>query len=144
MTKVSELIRTKGHQVHGIQKDTPLSGAARAFMEKQVSSFLVYDGDKLVGIFTKNDLIRCCSLHRPELGDPPVSATMTTDLFAVPSSADLEDVFKETMRRGLHHVPVIDGDKAVGMLTPIDILIHQKSAASFENQELLRYISGSY
>jgi CBS domain-containing protein len=58
--------------------------------------------------------------------------------------AELESVFGEMIRRGLHHVPVVDGDKAVGMLTPIDVLVHQKSEISFENQELMRYVSGSY
>ena len=143
MIKVFELLHTKGHEVRGIQKSMTVAEAAKAFLERDGSSLLVYDNNKLAGIFTKNDLVRCC-VRDKACWDQPVSAVMTPDLFTVPSDATLEDVFEEMVRRGLHHVPVMDGDRAVGMLTPTDVLLHQKGTLDFENQELMRYITGSY
>ena len=144
MIKVSELIRLKGHQVHTIQKMTTVVEAARAFLEKKVSSFLVADGDQVIGIFTKNDLVRS-AVNRPEgFGDLAVDSLMTAGPFTTTPDADLEDVFSQMVERGFRHVPVLDDGKAVGMITSIDILVHQKEAISFDNKELMKYIFGSY
>jgi hypothetical protein len=38
----------------------------------------------------------------------------------------------------------MEDQEVIGMLTPIDILFHQKNAVTFENEELMRYIHGIY
>lgn len=144
MKKVSDLIRHKGHQVHRIQTNTAVADTARAFLDCGVSSFLVCDGEDVVGIFTKNDLIRRSVADPDGFGQRPVAESMSTDLLTSTPEADLDDVFEEMVRRGVRHVPVLDGKLAVGMITPIDVLLYQKHVIDFENQELMRYINGSY
>jgi len=144
MNRVSELIHTQGHEVHRIGKEASFTEAAREFLDKEVSALLVYDGTEVAGIFTKNDLVRSCCAQGPEVGDRLVGSAMSTNLFSVPPDAEIEDVLAEMVRDNRHHVPVMDGGKAVGMLTPLDILLHQKDTMAFKNQELVRYITGSY
>jgi len=144
MTKVSDLIRIKGREVHSVQKGTTVGIAARKFLDAGVSSLLVCDREAVSGIFTKNDLVRCCSKQEPDLWTQPVERYMSSDLFTTPPDADLNAVFDEMVQRNHGHVPVVEDGRAVGMITPVDILLHQKTIADFENRELVSYIQGHY
>lgn len=144
MIKVSELIHLKGPHVHTIPGSTTVAEAARAFLEKEVGSFLVGEDGQVLGIFTKNDLVRLAVEQEAGFGEHTVESVMTRDLFTTTPDADLDDVFGTMVDRGVRHVPVLDDGKAVGVITSIDILVHQKDAISFENEELLKYISGGY
>jgi CBS domain-containing protein len=144
MTKVSDLIRVKGHEVYSVQKGTAVAAAAQKFLDTGVSSLLVCDLENVSGIFTKNDLVRCCSRREPDLWNQPVEKFMSSDLFTAPPDADLAAVFDEMVQRDHGHVPVVKDGRAVGMITQVDILLHQKKIADFENKELVRYIQGHY
>ncbi len=144
MTKVAELIRQKGREVQRIQYNTSVADTAQAFLDSGVSSFLVCDGEDVLGIFTKNDLVRCCVADPGGFGRRPVAESMTTDLFTAAADDDLDGVVEEMVRRGLRHVPVVDGKRAIGMITPIDILLYQTNAVRSDDRDMMRYINGSY
>jgi signal-transduction protein with cAMP-binding, CBS, and nucleotidyltransferase domain len=48
------------------------------------------------------------------------------------------------MDRGFRHVPVLEDGRVVGMVTSIDILVHERARLGEQSAELLRYIQGSY
>jgi signal-transduction protein with cAMP-binding, CBS, and nucleotidyltransferase domain len=48
------------------------------------------------------------------------------------------------VKRGFRHVPVLEGGRAVGMVTSEDILTHQNEILQVEREELVRYVQGSY
>lgn len=51
----------------------------------------------------------------------PVSKIMTPSPLSVNLSNDLEDVITIFKERTLHHVPVVSGDKLIGMISKTDI-----------------------
>ncbi len=48
------------------------------------------------------------------------------------------------LEKGFRHVPVIEGDKVVGMVTLIDVLSFQKDLLGHERSALIEYIHGTY
>ncbi len=142
ITRVSELIRAKGRHVHTIDHAATMAGAATTFLENEIGSLLVVEDGRVVGIFTKNDFIR--AMMAGASSNRPVSEAMSTDLFSVVPGTELETVFQEMIRKGVRHVPVMENGRAVGIITPIDILMHQRDIANIENSELMRYIQRTY
>jgi CBS domain-containing protein len=128
----------------GISKDASVPDAARQFLEHDVSALIVYDGESLAGIFTKNDLVRCCARHPDRIADLEVADHMKRDLYTVQIDADLDEVIEKMVEGDFRHVPVLDGQRVVGMVTPIDILVYQKGALAGEREELIRYVQGIY
>ena len=143
MKRIKDL-KTRGVGTHGIQREASVEDAVREFLEKDISALVVYDGGKMVGIFTKNDLVRCCSCHPNEVRGLKVGDYMETGVFTTTVDADLDDVMKVMMDKGFRHVPVLEGNRVVGMVTSIDILVHQRAHFGEQRDELLRYIQGSY
>ena len=143
MKRIKDL-KTRGVGTHGIQREASVADAVREFLEKDVSALVVYDGEKMVGIFTKNDLVRCCSCDPDGIRGLKVRDHMKTGVFTTTVDADLDDVMKVMTDKGFRHVPVLEGNRVVGMVTSIDILVHQRTHFGEQTDELLRYIQGSY
>jgi len=136
-------LRTRGIGTHRIQQEAPVEDAVAEFTAKNVSALVVYDGEKLAGIFTKNDLIRCVCGHPDGIRGLKVGDHMKTNIFTTTVDANLDDVKEVMVEKGFRHVPVLDGDEVIGMVTLIDILANQKSHLGSERDELVRYIQGS-
>jgi CBS domain-containing protein len=101
---------------------TPISDAARIMSERRVSSLLIVDGDRLVGILSDRDLrsrVLAAGL------DParPVSEAMTRDPFHVGGDTRAFDATLLMMDRGVHHLPVLDpAGRSLGVVTSTDLL----------------------
>jgi CBS domain-containing protein len=137
-------LKTRQGGVQSISQDASVEEAVRRFLETDVGSFVVYDGEKLVGIFTKNDLVRCCGSHPEGVREAKVAQYMKRNPYTASVHQNLDDVIEEMIAKGFRHVPILEDGRAVGMVTPIDILEHQKGLLQGEHEELVRYIRGNY
>ena len=142
MKRIKDL-RTRGLGTVGIQHGSSVEDAVGKFLATDLRALMVYDGKKLVGIFTRNDLVRCVGDHLDGIRGIKVSNYMKTNLFTATVDANLDDVMEVMVEKGFHQVPVLEGDKVVGMVTSSDILLYQKSDLGSERDELMRYIQGS-
>jgi CBS domain-containing protein len=128
----------------GIPQKASIADAVREFVKHDVSALVVYEGERLAGILTKNDLVRCCAQHPEGIGGLKVTDYMKRDLYTAQIDTNLDEVVERMVEGGFRHVPVLDGERVVGMVTPIDILVYQKGALEGEREALIRYIQGLY
>lgn len=111
-----------------VQVDVSIAQAARTMSDEGVSSLLIVDGEQLAGILTDRDL-----RHRvvaPAL-DPsgPVTSVMTTGLVvAAPDSSAVELLLTMT-EMNIHHLPVVEGGRPIGMVTTTDIMRLERANA---------------
>ena len=143
MKRIKDL-KTRAIGTYGIAHTASIVDAARELVDKNIGALIVYDGDKMVGLFTKNDLVRTCAEHPDGLATLTVGARMKTDIYTSTMDANLDDVVAVMIEKGFRHVPVLEADQVVGMITSIDILLYQRDLLSQENVNLMRYIRGSY
>jgi CBS domain-containing protein len=137
-------LKTRRGGVQSVSQDASVEEAVRKFLDRDVSSLVVYDDEKLVGIFTKNDLARCCAQHPDGIRKVKVAQYMKRNPYTASTEQNLDDVIEVMVAKGFRHVPILEHGRAVGMVTPIDILEHQKGLLRGEHEELVRYIRGSY
>lgn len=52
----------------------------------------------------------------------PVSKVMTTDVRTAAPDAPLSDVYEMLLEEGCHHVPIVEGNKTVGMISSRDLV----------------------
>ncbi|GGJ04701.1 cyclic nucleotide-binding protein [Shewanella hanedai] len=100
--------------------------AARKMRERRVSSVLVIDNHKLCGILTDRDL-RNRVLAEGQDGSLPVHQAMTTQPKVLSSNALVFEAMLLMSEHGIHHLPIVDDERAVGVLTSTDILRGQSS-----------------
>ncbi len=101
--------------------------AARKMTDHRVSSLLVVENDSLVGIVTDRDL-RSRVIASGLSYENSVREVMTASPHTISPSDYTHDALIEMARNGFHHLPVMDGNRIVGMITSTDIL-HRRSAS---------------
>lgn len=94
--------------------------ACRLMRQKRVGSVLVTEGGRLLGVFTERDLLNRVVPESLSPGDTPVSAVMTKDVQSVGADEPVERVFELLSARRFRHVPIVEGGRAIGMVSLSD------------------------
>lgn len=104
--------------------------AARIMTERRISALLVVDEERLVGIVTDRDL-RSKVVAAGTDPQQPVSSIMTPDPIHLSPDAQAFEALVEMTSRGVHHLPVVAGDRAVGLVSAGDIVRLQQADPVF-------------
>jgi sigma-B regulation protein RsbU (phosphoserine phosphatase) len=83
------------------------------------------DGD-LVGIFTERDLLRRAATERHRWESTPIAVFMSPEPTTVQADQTWTAAMELMERRGVRHLPVLDGSRLVGMLSVRDLLPHRQ------------------
>lgn len=106
-----------------VDADTTIQDAAKVMTNEYVSSILVSQNKKLVGLLTDKDIRSRCIAKGLSYSEP-VSSIMTTNLEKVLDKTLLSEALLLMTRNKIHHLPVMKGDEAIGILTTSDIVRH--------------------
>jgi acetoin utilization protein AcuB len=106
-----------------VAPDDTLSAAAAIMREHRFNHLPVVEGGRLVGILTDTDL-RNASLDSGggAGGNRPVREVMRTQVWSLTPEDSLEDALLVISQQKFGALPVLDGDRLVGILTKMDLL----------------------
>ncbi|SCZ49374.1 putative nucleotidyltransferase substrate binding domain-containing protein [Thiohalomonas denitrificans] len=120
--------------------ETPIGKAARLMTEARVSSLLIMEDERLVGIMTDRDLRSRCLAKDRDPGQP-VSEIMTRRLHKVePETRGFEALITMT-RLSVHHLPVIDHGRVIGVVSSNDLIRYQSANAVYLAGDIRRCTS---
>jgi len=103
-----------------VEPGATVAQAATVMAEKRVGSALVMDGDSVAGIFTERDIVRALSQDFDAPGHP-ITHWMTRDPITVGPDATVEEALETMLGGGFRHLPVMDGDAILGMVSMRDL-----------------------
>ena len=122
MATVKQLLRSKGTIVWSVSPGTKTLDALKLMAEKDIGALLVMDGEKLVGIISERDFAR----RMAKFGDCDVNQTMQevmiTNVFSKSPAATMGECMKLMTDKHIRHLPIMEKDKVVGMITIGDIV----------------------
>ncbi len=119
---LKNIIRSKPLVIITVTKDQRISDTVKVMGEKNISSVLIVDdNNKLVGIFTERDIVHCV-VNGISLEDEVIENIMRTDLITFDPSMVLSSAIAIALRKKIRHLPVVEEDKLVGMITFRDLV----------------------
>jgi CBS domain-containing protein len=142
MARVSEILRGKGTDVLKIDASATVFDALKKIVDKNVGSILVTDGDEVVGIMTERDYLRKIAIHGRTSHDTFVNEIMSSPLVYVTPETTVEESMAIMTDRRIRHLPVVEDDDVVGIISIGDLVKFQSKEQSFQIQYLTEYISG--
>lgn len=134
MQPLRQLISGK---VISVAPSTPVQETARFMSEKRISSVLVIDASGLLGIVTDRDL-RTRVLAQGLPLDTCVSEIMTRQPFSIDVDATVFDATLLMTQRGTHHLPVMDKNQVVGVVTASDLMLARQDDPVYLVQHISR------
>jgi len=142
-TKVARLLETKGSNVWTIAPDALVYDALQSMAEKEVGALIVTEGRRVVGIFSERDYARRVILAGRSSRTSPVREMMTTRVLFVSPDDTVDDCMGLMTKKHVRHLPVMEGDRLVGVISIGDVVKAIMSDQRFTIEELEKYISGS-
>jgi CBS domain-containing protein len=100
---------------------TAVAEVATSMLRSRVGSAVVTQGRMLLGIFTERDVLRAAA-SGSDLTSSPVSEWMTQDPVTVDPETDADDAAEMMLAHGFRHLPVLEGNALVGIVSLRDIL----------------------
>ena len=125
------------HQVISISPSANIVDAAKLMDKHRISSLIIIEHDKLVGILTDRDL-RSRVLAVGLNGDTLIESVMTKQPHCIERTALLFEASMIMSTYNIHHLPVVEGDIAVGMITTTDLVRSQNNQPIFLIGEINR------
>ena len=122
MLSVQQLLDQKPGGIHSIGPDEPVLAAIRKMAEHHIGALLVMSGDKLVGIVSERDYARKVVLLGRSSTETPVSAIMSSKVISVTPKQDANDCMRLMTDKRIRHLPVVNGDRVVGVLSIGDLV----------------------
>ena len=105
-----------------IQPYASVYDAIRAMSDGNVGALVVTDGDKPVGIVSERDYARKGILRRRFALDTLVADIMSTPLVSISPQDSVTTCMERMVGHEIRHLPVMDGERLVGMLSISDLL----------------------
>jgi CBS domain-containing protein len=104
-----------------VAPEDTLGEVAEKMRERDVGSALVADHGRLIGILTSRDLLRAFA-GRVHSSEARVREWMTAEPLSLPAEATLEAAAFVMAGHGIHHLPVVVGERPVGMVGMRDVV----------------------
>lgn len=118
MPTLSEIM---SRDVFTVEGTTTVAEVAKSMLKGRVGSAIVMDGRFLAGIFTERDVVRAAA-SGGDLSEARVSEWMTPEPVTASPGADADDAAESMMSQGFRHLPVLEGNDIVGIVSLRDIL----------------------
>lgn len=142
-TKIEDILREKGHNVYSISPDKTVYEALQLMAEKEIGAVLVIDEKgKISGVFSERDYARKCILKGRFSKETKVSELMSTKVYFASLDNKVEDVMAIMTEKKIRHLPVIEGDKILGIVSIGDIVKSIIEDQAFLIKNLEKYITG--
>jgi len=111
---------------------------------KNVGALLVMEGEKLAGIFSERDYARKVVLEGRTSKDTSVGDIMSSKVVCVTPQQSIEDCMALMTDKRIRHLPVIEGDRVLGIISVGDVVKAVISEQTFVISQLEHYITGTH
>jgi len=141
---VRELLVAKGGAVWTVPPKASVYEAIALMAAKEIGALVVKDGARVVGILSERDYAREVILKNKSSKTTSVDEIMTEKVIYVSPERRIEECMALMTKYRVRHLPVMDENSLVGMISIGDVLKEVIAGKEFLIEQLTDYLSGSY
>lgn len=138
---VSAILSVKGRDVVTIEPGATLTTAAKLLTEKRIGALLILGADhRIAGILSERDIVRAIAERGAAALDDLVSTAMTRDVMTCKETETIVSIMDRMTAGKFRHLPVVDQDRLVGMISIGDVVKHRVHEMEREAAHMREYI----
>ncbi len=131
-----------GTDVVTIAPEATIAEATRLLSEKRIGALVVSNGGRPEGILSERDVVRELGRRGEACLKDTVSDLMTRDLVSCTTNDTTDHVLTKMTDGRFRHMPVMDGDAMIGLISIGDVVKARLSELSMEKNALEDMIKG--
>ncbi|MFI6847683.1 CBS domain-containing protein [Kitasatospora sp. NBC_00085] len=141
MTTARDIMHT-GAQC--IRADQTLAEAAMMMRDMNVGALPICgDDQKLKGIITDRDIVvRCIAEGKDPAG--MMAMELAGHLHCVRAEDGMDMVLKKMEQHQIRRIPVIDGERLVGMISEADLAMGHRNGQRLTDQQIIEFMDSVY
>ena len=141
---VKNILGEKGREVISISSDATLSEATRLLARRRIGAIVVRDeSGALTGILSERDVVRAVAEESVTALARPVSVYMTRAVATCSETDSIEDLMEMMTIGRFRHLPVLENDRIVGMISIGDVVKTRIAETVQEAASLREYITAA-
>jgi len=138
---VKAILSVKGADVATIAPGASIAAAAARLAERRIGALVVQGADdRVVGIISERDIVFALAERGAGVLDEPVSQIMTRKVVTCSESETVAAVMERMTTGKFRHVPVIENNRLVGIVSIGDVVKHRLGQIEGETAALRDYI----
>jgi CBS domain-containing protein len=141
---VDAVLHQKTAQIWSVPPEATVFDAITLMADKNIGALLVMKNDRLVGVFSERDYTRKIALKGRSSKQTAVGDVISTPVFSVPPGSTVEECMRVMTEHRIRHLPVMDGEKLLGVVSIGDLVNWTISAQHDALNQMADYISGKY
>ena len=142
-TKLGKILEQKGRLIHSVQVDETVYSAIVRMDDLNIGSLLVLSGERLVGIMTERDYLRKVITKGRSSKTTLIEEIMTPNPITMTPDHSVKQAMAMMTAGNCRHIPVIAGDKPIGMISNRDLVKAIITEQELQIQMLESYMYGT-
>lgn len=128
-------------RIHGVPPDSRLAEALHAMSAHAIGSVVICQGERLAGLLTLREILTALDSRGGTALDLPVSQVMQSRPITGSPEDSIDHVRRVMTEHHISHLPVMEGERLIGIISLQDVAKAVYTECSFENRLLKHYIS---
>ena len=141
MSRISDVLRTKGSDVVTVRPETPVSELLALLVGHNIGAAVVTSGDAVVGIVSERDVVHCVYGRGGQLLSTPVSDIMSTNVVTCVPEDEVDTLMRTMTERRIRHLPVVVNGQLVGIVSIGDMVKARINELEEERAHLHSYLA---
>lgn len=137
---IAKVIEGRDRQIFSCQARATVEEAARILSDKRIGALPVFEGGKLVGIFSERDLLHSVAKSGAPALIRRVSEVMTAPAITVSPETGVLEALSLMTRRRIRHLPVEKGGSVVAFVSIGDLVKYRIELVEAEAEQMREYI----
>lgn len=140
-TKVSSVLKHKGHEVVTVAPDQTVARVVKLLAQHRIGALPVISPDgRLIGIISERDIVRGMAEHADAVFALPAERLMTREVRTCTSEDQLVDLMEVMTLQRFRHLPVIENGALHGIVSIGDVVKQRLEEVQTEAEQLRNYI----
>lgn len=140
---LSQILSHKGSNVVTIRPGAPVLEAIQTLVAHNIGALVVAREGRPVGILSERDVLTLAAGRPGILGDIRVGDVMTREMITAGPWDTLSQAMGIMTRNRVRHLPIMDGDALVGIVSIGDVVNALRDETEEENHHLKSYIASA-